>query len=1208
MADNIIGLAMGLDVADLKAGLNEVKKELKTAKQEFNLATAGMDKWTASSDGLTAKLKQLDKQLASQKKVVAGYQAEIERVSQLEGDHSEELERLRAKLVDAQIAVTKTEKSIEKYNSQLSDMVAEQSKAESTLGQLTDTIKEQEARLAELGDEYRNAVLQYGKNSKQARTLKGEIQQLSGELGSNREQIQKVDKELELLDKSFDETGDSADRFSGIVGGLNNIGKGAIKGLAALGAAATAAIGGFLASGEATREFRTNMGKIEAGFTTSGLSAEQASKTYEQLWSIVADDGKATEATAMLGQLAKSQEELDAWTNILTGTYATFGDSLPIENLAEASLETSKTGVITGGLADALNWAGVSEDKFQESLDKCTTEQERQALITETLNDLYSDASKKYQEVNKDVIESNKSQAELASTMAMMGEKAEPIMTALRDGFNEILESVIGLLENADFDAIEQAIDNAFSYFIDTIVPAIKDGFQWIIDNKDYLIAGIIGIGTALLTLNVVTMIQGVVSAFKAWTAATQGMTIAQKALNLVLSLNPVGLVVTAVASLTAAFIYLWNTSDKFRNFWIGMWEKVKAVTLTVVNAIKTYFTTMWKVTNSIWGGAAKFFVNIVKGIQNAFSSIPGRIKTFFSNAYKNATTAFSKNQSFFSGVVKNIINAFIDLPGDMLSIGSDLVRGLWNGISDMAGWINGKIKGFGEGVLNGIKDFFGIRSPSRVMAEMGGYLAEGLGLGLERGVDEVTAPLDTVRSEIKNKIDDIKKEIERSDIKKTMEGLGIKLDNPFEGWSGAKLTAEIKKVESEYVKLEAPLKRNLELMREQGETEALVKEQAELVAQRMALQNDLIELATAKLERHKQVGETDTTWATGKLEKYQSELDATINVAGGLESRLDEIAQNEEENFDGRKVWQKWVDNAHEALHGSEDDMKKWADGTGKYLTKMHDSAKKMVDKASEFASGILNVYNAHIQGKMDAIDQELEIVDEQYEHDTELAQTKYDEEMAQIQALYEQEAISKEEMDARKLLSQQNLDTALAELDAQKKEKEDALQAEKNRLAEKQFNAEKANNIAMALVNGALAIVKGFADLGPIGGAVNAGIQAGVTAFQVATIAQQKYVPMLAKGGIVDGATHAIIGEAGKEAVLPLENNTGWMDDLAMKLASIMSMNLSAQLSPSVVYSGDVTNNYNYNYNQTINSPTALTRREIYRDTKNLLALKGV
>lgn len=96
---------------------------------------------------------------------------------------------------------------------------------------------------------------------------------------------------------------------------------------------------------------------------------------------------------------------------------------MPIEGLTEAANETAKTGALTGVLADALNWAGVNEDEFQSSLDKCNTEQERQALITETLNGLYDDAAEKYRTNAEDVIEANRANQRFQDTLATITTK-----------------------------------------------------------------------------------------------------------------------------------------------------------------------------------------------------------------------------------------------------------------------------------------------------------------------------------------------------------------------------------------------------------------------------------------------------------------------------------------------------------------------------------------------------------------------------------------------------------------------------------------------------------------------------------------------------------------------------------------------------------------------------------------------------------------
>ena len=163
---------------------------------------------------------------------------------------------------------------------------------------------------------------------------------------------------------------------------------------------------------------------------------------------MVGDSGQATEAANHLSLLCDSTKDLQSWTEICTGVYGQFGDSLPIEGLTEAANETAKVGQVTGPLADALNWMGVSEDEFNEKLAKCSSEQERQQLITSTLTSLYSDASAQYKKTNGDVMESNRAHQQLSDTMAQIGAVAEPVLNSLIGLGGKLLEQLSPLIES----------------------------------------------------------------------------------------------------------------------------------------------------------------------------------------------------------------------------------------------------------------------------------------------------------------------------------------------------------------------------------------------------------------------------------------------------------------------------------------------------------------------------------------------------------------------------------------------------------------------------------------------------------------------------------------------------------------------------------------------------------------------------------------
>ena len=126
----------------------------------------------------------------------------------------------------------------------------------------------------------------------------------------------------------------------------------------------TGAVTSLVALTQMTQDTMEDMGKLEAGFTSAGHSADTAKNVFYDMVGILGETDTAVEASNHLAVLTDSQEELSKWTDIATGVYAKFGDSLPIEGLTEAANETAKTGTVVGQLADALNWAGISEDDF----------------------------------------------------------------------------------------------------------------------------------------------------------------------------------------------------------------------------------------------------------------------------------------------------------------------------------------------------------------------------------------------------------------------------------------------------------------------------------------------------------------------------------------------------------------------------------------------------------------------------------------------------------------------------------------------------------------------------------------------------------------------------------------------------------------------------------------------------------------------------
>lgn len=414
--------------------------------------------------------------------------------------------------------------------------------------------------------------------------------------------------------KALDETTTKAKSTSAETGkSFQAIGKAALtigKGILAAGAT----IGGaWIAAIEGSREYRTEMGKLDTAFVVNGHSSDAAKKTYQDLQAVLGETDVSVEAANHLAVMTDNEKDLQTWTNICTGVFATFGDSLPIEGLTEAANETAKVGEVTGPLADALNWAGISEDEFNDKLAKCSNEQERQKLIMETLNSTYKSASDQYKATNADVMAANRAQERLNGAMAELGRVGEPILTAVK---------------NAAAGMVETAVPK-----IESFIQKIKDMRKWMKENKttvDIMKAGIVAATVAIAGF---VAVMGFSSAMKKASAAIKLVTVAMKALNVAMKANVIGLVITLIASLVAGFLYLWKNNEGFRAFWISLWAKLKAACSTAISGIKSAFNGLksaWNTVRDVFGKITSTIKDKIESAKSSVKSAVDKIKGFF--------------------------------------------------------------------------------------------------------------------------------------------------------------------------------------------------------------------------------------------------------------------------------------------------------------------------------------------------------------------------------------------------------------------------------------------------------------------------------------------------------------------------------------------------------------------------------------------------
>ena len=384
----------------------------------------------------------------------------------------------------------------------------------------------------------------------------------------------------------------------------------ATKSFAKWGAASAGAVtAAFLAMDNATEEYRIAQGKLNTAYEAAGYSAETAATAYNEFYQILGDTDTATEASQLLSKLVQNEQDVTKWTRVAAGVSGTFGDSLPIEGLIEATNETAKVGKVTGVLADALNWVGISEDKMNERLERTSSEAERNRILLETLTGSYDDAADAFYRNNEQLVQARKNQAALSAMTAKLGNASAIAKNSLmrlfgvqEDGsiragsalawLNDRAESVLAKFQEWSQDGTMDTLAQKLDQGLARAGEMAGNAFQWVLDHGDTIKRWVVGLGTALALVKVAQFASGVMNAVKTVKlfASTVGAIVAA---------NPV--VMAIVAAIAAISLLVAN------------WDKVKAKA------------------GELWDGIKTVFGGIKDSIVGAFNSAKEAVGSFFS-------------------------------------------------------------------------------------------------------------------------------------------------------------------------------------------------------------------------------------------------------------------------------------------------------------------------------------------------------------------------------------------------------------------------------------------------------------------------------------------------------------------------------------------------------------------------------------------------
>ncbi len=586
MADDLkrVGLVFKADgTADFKKTLAQVNTVVQENRNAFNLAKAAWDESTSAMEKLKDRQEYLTKQTETYSDKVSVLKQELTQLESAEKRNEQAIRKKQNQLTQAQISLTKYQKGLEDVTHQLETGAGaaddEMRSLDQTIGNLSAAAKENETAFAALKsgyDESTKASQKYGDQQKylasQVKNYESQVDALEGQLkilenaeerneraiSEKRSELNQAKTALNTYKNSLDDvekklkSGKAAtEDYANKLDSFGNKAKNAGEKMSGISTAAAGIIGAAAATVPATEEYRKIMGSLEVSSEKAGYSADQTKESYQTLYGVLADDQTAATTTANLQALGLSQQDLTSMINGTIGAWATYGDSIPIDGLAEAINETVKTGVVTGTFADMLNWAGTSEDAFNQKLAACSSESERANLIMQEMaNQGLTQAGLKWQENNKNLVEGNQATANFQAATAQLADTIAPIVT-------QITNVVAGLIEK--FNALPPDVQQVIAVVL-LLVAAIGPLLS--------------GIGSMSMGISALLPI------FKSLWA--------------VMSANPVGAIITVIGLLVTAFITAYEKCEWFRDGVNAIFEKIGDAVEWLGKKIKDFFSFDW--------------------------------------------------------------------------------------------------------------------------------------------------------------------------------------------------------------------------------------------------------------------------------------------------------------------------------------------------------------------------------------------------------------------------------------------------------------------------------------------------------------------------------------------------------------------------------------------------------------------------------------
>lgn len=716
-----LGASFEIDVTNLKAGLSQANRLIRESESEFKSAAAGMDDWSNSGEGLEAKIKSLNNITDIQQKKVNALQGEYDRLIEEGLDPtSKEAVELRTKINNETAALNKNKAEAEALVEKLKDLGNESKDAgdaaeeasdgftimkgaaadlvskgissligaignavKSVFG-LADSTREARNNMAKLETSFETA----GLSAEAAENTFTELYGILGDDGAATEAAQQIAK----ISKNEEDLETNTRILTGVMAeyGASIPTEGLAEGMAAT--VAMGEVQGPLA--DALEWQGVNLEKVNEKLATMSTEEERTAYLQSMLIDLYGESADAyMENNAAVIEAQKAQAEMNAALNELGAIAEPIMTTL--KQLATDLLVsiTPFVSLIGEGLAGALAGADGAAESLAEGLNGIIGQ--LIGTVVRMLPFVIDTIVAVVPQLISELL------AQVPNILRLLANVTEKIIYALSDMLPTIIAEIVALVPRLITDLLYYLPDLLAA--ATTLLMAIVDAVPTIITDLVSVLSEVIGIMVGTLTDSIPILLDAAIQLLLAIVDAIPTI------IDALIEALP-GIIDAIITSVLDALPLLLDAAiTLFFAIVEAIPTIIKALISRLPQIIEIILTSLRDAIPKLFSTAKELLGKILDAVANLIVQLPSKV----------------------AGIISTMVDALRSGISKIKTIGSDIVKGLWNGIKDMGSWIANKLKGFGESVLGGIKDFFGIHSPSKVMAdEVGKNLALGIGEG----------------------------------------------------------------------------------------------------------------------------------------------------------------------------------------------------------------------------------------------------------------------------------------------------------------------------------------------------------------------------------------------------------------------------------------------------------------------------------------------